>query len=119
MYEYKALVERWIDGDTVDLQIDLGFKIVYRQRARLVGINTPELRTKDKAERQRALDALNLANRHCPPGTIAIARSHKPEPDDKYGRWLVELDTPEGPLTKLLIDAGLGKPWDGNGERPV
>lgn len=42
MYKYKAIVERIVDGDTIDIVIDLGFKITTNQRIRLQGINTPE-----------------------------------------------------------------------------
>ena len=53
MYEYKAVVDRVIDGDTVDVDIDLGFGVWLRkQRVRLVGIDTPESRTKDLEEKK-------------------------------------------------------------------
>ena len=53
MYEYNAKVVRVVDGDTVDVDIDLGFGIVYaNQRIRLYGIDTPEPRTRDPIEKQ-------------------------------------------------------------------
>jgi micrococcal nuclease len=53
MYEYNAKVVRVVDGDTVDVDIDLGFGIVYaNQRIRLYGIDTPESRTRDPIEKQ-------------------------------------------------------------------
>ena len=51
MYEYAAKVDRVVDGDTVDVTLDLGFSIQYQARVRLLGINTPESRTRDKAEK--------------------------------------------------------------------
>lgn len=51
MYEYKAKVTRCVDGDTVDVTIDVGFNISYSGRVRLVGIDTPESRTRDKVEK--------------------------------------------------------------------
>jgi micrococcal nuclease len=48
MFEYKCKVEKVVDGDTVDLEIDLGFKISIRERVRLYGVNTPEKRGKEK-----------------------------------------------------------------------
>ena len=52
MYEYKAIVTRVIDGDTIDVDIQLGFDVVLaKQRIRLLGIDTPESRTRDKEER--------------------------------------------------------------------
>ena len=47
MYTYKAKLDRVIDGDTIDVNIDLGFDIQIKKRVRFVGINTPESRTRD------------------------------------------------------------------------
>ncbi len=53
MYQYKAKITRIIDGDTVDCDIDLGFKVILgKQRTRLNGINKPESRTLDKVEQK-------------------------------------------------------------------
>lgn len=58
MYEYRIhSVDRVIDGDTVDVTIDLGFDILYKTRVRLWGINTPESRTRDLEEKERGLAA--------------------------------------------------------------
>ena len=52
MYEYNCKIRRVVDGDTVDVDIDLGFGIVYaNQRIRLYGIDTPESRTRDPYEK--------------------------------------------------------------------
>lgn len=52
MYQYKAYVTRVVDGDTVDVDIDLGFGMIYKkQRVRMVGIDTPESRTRDLEEK--------------------------------------------------------------------
>ena len=51
MYEYRAKLVRVVDGDTVDALIDCGFSLFTRQRIRLLGINTPECRTRDKEEK--------------------------------------------------------------------
>ena len=53
MYEYKCEVKRMVDGDTVDVIIDLGFSILYSTRVRLYGIDTPESRTRNKDEKVR------------------------------------------------------------------
>ena len=70
MYEYKAKIHRIIDGDTVDVTIDLGFEMTTKQRVRLYGINTPETRTRDleekargKAAKARLLELLNDCGR--------------------------------------------------------
>lgn len=57
MFEYNAEVTKVIDGDTVDVTVDLGFKVFTTTRVRLHGINTPESRTRDKEEKVRGLAA--------------------------------------------------------------
>ena len=72
MYEYNAVVERVVDGDTIDVIIDLGFKTWKKVRVRMEGINTPESRTRDLEEKKRGLAAkdrlveiLELNNNKC------------------------------------------------------
>ena len=56
MYEYKIIIDRWVDGDTVDVDIDLGFDVVLKkQRVRLYEIDTPESRTRDLEEKKFGL----------------------------------------------------------------
>ena len=57
MYDYKAKLLRVVDGDTVDAEIDLGFDVSVKKRIRLVGINTPECRTRDLKEKALGLAA--------------------------------------------------------------
>ena len=56
MYEYPATINRVVDGDTIDVDIDLGFSIILKkQRVRLLGINAPESRTRDLVEKEKGL----------------------------------------------------------------
>ena len=57
MYEYNAIVDRVVDGDTIDCTIDLGFHTFRKIRVRMEGINTPESRTRDLEEKERGLAA--------------------------------------------------------------
>ena len=58
MYEYRCKVVRVVDGDTVDVDVDLGFGVwLKKERVRLLGIDTPESRTRDKVEKQYGLAA--------------------------------------------------------------
>lgn len=93
MYEYKAKVHRIIDGDTVDVTIDLGFEMTTKQRIRLYGIDTPETRTRDleekargKAAKARLLELLNDCGRQ-----IVVRTTKK----GKYGRILGKLLHPK------------------------
>ena len=57
MYEYNDILDRVVDGDTIDVTIDLGFKVWKKMRVRMEGINTPESRTRDLEEKKRGLAA--------------------------------------------------------------
>lgn len=57
MYEYHAVVDRIVDGDTIDCTIDLGFNTWKKVRVRMEGMNAPESRTRDKEEKKRGLAA--------------------------------------------------------------
>ena len=57
MYEYKAIISKVVDGDTIDATIDLGFKTWKKIRVRMEGINTPESRTRDLEEKKLGLAA--------------------------------------------------------------
>ena len=58
MYEYRATIIKVVDGDTVDVDIDLGFVIIMKdERVRIMGIDTPESRTRDKVEKKFGLAA--------------------------------------------------------------
>ena len=88
MYEYKCVVRRIVDGDTVDVDIDLGFDTwIFNQRIRLAGINAPEIRTRDDAEKvegYRAMDfvksKLALSDK-----VILLSKEYNGE-KGKYGR---------------------------------
>ena len=60
MYEYSCTVDRVVDGDTIDVILDLGFDILYRSRVRLYGIDTPESRTRNKDEKVRGRWLLHI-----------------------------------------------------------
>ena len=57
MYEYNAVLDRVVDGDTIDVTIDLGFNVWKKIRVRMEGINTPESRTRDLEEKKLGLAA--------------------------------------------------------------
>ena len=89
-YEYRATVRRVVDGDTLDLDIDLGFECRLVTRARLVGINTPEVVGATKAAGLAAVAFVHqwLALSAEPE---VLVRSYKAKQREKYGRWLVEV----------------------------
>ena len=104
MYIYNAKCDRVVDGDTIDATVDLGFDTHKKIRIRLVGINTPESRTRDLEEKARGLAAKHflkdlLANHKI----HFILHSHGV---GKYGRCLGNLFLGEQNVNDLLINEG-------------
>ncbi len=101
MYEYKARLGRVVDGDTVDLIVDLGFHISAHHRFRVAGIDTPEVRGPEKiagkAAKQWVIEYLT--------GKDLIVESKK---TGKYGRWIgkIRVDGEEQDLSAALVSAG-------------
>ena len=113
MYSYEAKVNRVIDGDTVDLDIDLGFKTyLHDVRCRLIGIDTPESRGKKKCE--AGLQAKELVTQELTGQTVRI-RSYKDETvdinSDSFGRWLVRIYLENKDYNQSLIDRGYAVPY--------
>ena len=106
-YVYAAEVLRWVDGDTVDLTIDLGFHMTFEGRFRLYGVDTPERGqpNHDEAWLHAALVA--------PPGAKVLARTLKAP--DKYGRWLAEILAADGTKSvgESLLENKLAVPYFG------
>jgi micrococcal nuclease len=89
MYEYKGLVTRVVDGDTVDVSIDLGFKIYFKQRFRLLGIDAPELRRGNEESKMRGREATEwLKNRIL---NKAVLIQTEKDRTGKYGRYLCRI----------------------------
>ena len=106
MYTYNAKVLRVVDGDTIDVLIDLGFSTHRKIRVRLYGINTPESRTRDLAEKKLGLAAkVRLIEILDEQDNEITLESHGV---GKYGRCLGELfyekDLPEGGKIKTSIN---------------
>jgi micrococcal nuclease len=90
MYQYRAKILKVLDGDTVDIDLDLGFNIVLaNQRVRMAGIDTPESRTTNAEEKVRGqLSKKKLAEK-LTVGSYVIIETQKPDSnDDKFGRIL-------------------------------
>lgn len=120
MYEYKAIVKKVVDGDTIDVIIDLGFNIGFGypngERLRLYGVDTPETRTKNKKEKAKGLKAKVFVKNKIEGKKILI----KTDKDlkGKFGRYLAKIYYPIGNniyacLNKELIDKKLAKEYYG------
>ena len=120
MYEYRVKkITKIVDGDTIDVDIDLGFNISYSQRVRLAGIDTPESRTKDVKEKalgQEVKDRLKVLTEKA---TTIIIRTEKPDSTEKYGRvlgWLY-IDGETVSINEGLIADGYA--WGYMGETKI
>lgn len=109
MYEYACIIKRIVDGDTVDVDIDLGFNIwVHNERIRLYGIDTPEFRTSDKIEKVFGTYAKNYVEEILPVGSKQILKTTKDE-GGKYGRILGDfIFDDEKTLVEKMIEERVG-----------
>ena len=105
MYEYRAIIRRVVDGDTVDITLDLGFDILYNNRIRLLGIDTPESRTRDLEEKKLGLAAKDRVKELCPVGSTVTVKTTK-DGRGKFGRILGEIYVGDVNVNKLLIEEG-------------
>ena len=114
MYEYKATIRRVVDGDTVDVTLDLGFNIMYNIRIRLLGIDTPESRTRDLEEKKRGLAAKDRVKELCPVGSSVILKTTK-DGRGKFGRILGEIFVSGvvQSINQLLVEEGHAVEYDG------
>ena len=91
MYEYRCKVVKIVDGDTVDVDIDLGFGVwLKKERIRMFGIDTPESRTRDLDEKKYGLMAKDYITRLLDDEGGIVLKTHK-DAEGKYGRILGEL----------------------------
>jgi micrococcal nuclease len=88
MYEYSCKVERVVDGDTVDVMLDLGFDILYNCRVRLFGIDTPESRTRNLDEKARGKMASAFLKEAIDNGTKVVIQTKLKDSRGKFGRVL-------------------------------
>jgi micrococcal nuclease len=119
IYEYNARLTRVVDGDTVWLDVDLGFGVHTNSDFRLFGIDTPEV---IGATRAAGLAAKAELERLLSLGTLRI-ETHKGDESDKYGRWLANLyvlqtNGVELHVNALLVAGRFAKAYFGKGPKP-
>ena len=120
MYEYFVEeVKTVVDGDTIDVVIDLGFDILFASRVRLAGIDTPESRTTDKAEKALGLEAKEYLKKYLKDAKSVVIRTEKMDSSEKYGRilgWVYVNGESESVNNKMIND---GYAWGYLGETKV
>ena len=108
-YYYGVEVLRVVDGDTVDVRIDLGFNVWHKCRVRMVGINAPESRTRDLEEKEKGLAAKEWLKERLD-GTSVELQS---QGTGKYGRVLGEFYIDETNINQEMVEVGHAVAYDG------
>jgi micrococcal nuclease len=120
MYEYYVRkVENVVDGDTIDVLIDLGFDILFQSRVRLAGIDTPESRTSDKAEKVLGLESKEYLKKYLKDAKSVVIKTEKMDSSEKYGRilgWVYVNGDTESLNDKMIND---GYAWGYMGDTKV
>jgi len=128
MYEYRVNVIKIVDGDTVDVDIDLGFGVWLKdERVRIMGIDTPESRTRDKIEKKFGLAAKARLKQLIGKQTILKTQINKDGEDmkGKFGRILGDFEAYDAKrdrhtmVTEILIDEGHAVAYFGGSKEEV
>jgi|TARA_R100000081_G_C4765429_1_gene142434 micrococcal nuclease len=107
MYEYSCTVDRVVDGDTIDVTLDLGFNILHKCRVRLYGIDTPECRTRNKDEKARGRMAAGFVQTMVEEGELIQIRTKLKDSKGKYGRVLGELIVDGTNINEAMVQKNL------------
>ena len=120
-YNFRVTeIVKVLDGDTIDVEIDLGFDLYKRERVRVAGVDTPEKRTRDLEEKELGIDATNwlkkkLEDTIAGDGDELTIRTELKGGVGKYGRllgWLY-INDEEVSLNEQMITEGYALPYDG------
>ena len=122
LYEYSCTIRSITDGDGLRVDIDLGFGVTLRGddgrgvNIRLFGVDAPESRTRNRQEKAHGLLAKKFVQEHCQVGERYILRTKE---KGKFGRWLGEIKTRTGLITKLLIKNKLAVEYHGQNKKEI
>jgi endonuclease YncB( thermonuclease family) len=119
-YNFRVIkINRVVDGDTIDVTIDLGFDLFKKERVRVAGVDTPEKRTRNLEEKELGIDATNWLKKHLEEAISGeedlIIRTELVGGVGKYGRllgWLYISDS-ELSINELMIEEGYAWAYDG------
>jgi micrococcal nuclease len=119
MYEYGCTVTRVVDGDTIDVILDLGFSVLHKCRVRLYGIDTPESRTRNKDEKVRGKLAAKFLEDSINNGKQVILRSKLKDSKGKYGRVLGEVIVDDININELMVKRYLAVKYYGQSKQDI
>jgi len=124
MWEYRCKIVHIVDGDTVDVDIDLGFGVIIQdERVRIKGIDTPESRTRDLIEKQFGKAATERCHELLPVGSTQVLLSElNKEGEDmkgKFGRVLGDFVIGNTTYTETLITEHLAVRYEGQAKEEI
>jgi micrococcal nuclease len=124
MYQYRCKILKVVDGDTVDVDIDLGFGICLNdERVRIMGIDTPESRTRDLEEKAFGLASKNRLKELLPEDSYQVLKTEVSKNGEdmkgKFGRILGDFLIGEKRVTEYLIEEGHAVPYHGQSKDDV
>ena len=119
MYEYRVYVKRIVDGDTVDVDIDLGFGVILaNERVRIMGIDTPESRTRDLTEKKFGLASKARLKEILGKTATLVCKEY--DAKGKFGRVLGDFTTNDGRMvTDVLIEEGHAVAYFGGSKEEI
>tara|TARA_Y200000002_G_scaffold358623_1_gene342171 strand:+ start:590 stop:1021 length:432 start_codon:yes stop_codon:yes gene_type:complete len=125
MYEYKCEIVKIVDGDTIDVNIDLGFGTwIHNERIRLNGIDTPESRTRDLEEKKAGLYAKKCVEGFMPVGSSQVLMTKK-DKSGKFGRVLGDFIIYDGQedrnmgIVEYMIKHNIGVEYNGQSKQQI
>lgn len=119
MHEYKVKIRRIVDGDTVDVDIDLGFDMILsKQRIRLYGIDTPESRTRDKEEKFYGKLSAKFLKEQCKNSSEIFLKTYL-DKKGKFGRILGELIVDGVNINKMMIEKYMAVEYYGQSKNEI
>ena len=119
MYEYGCKVTRVVDGDTIDVDLDLGFDIIYKCRVRLYGIDTPESRTRNKDEKVRGKLASKFLQDAINNGDHVILRTQLKDSKGKFGRVLASVIVDEIDINQSMVTNHMAVRYEGQNKKDI
>ena len=119
MYEYSCKVDRVVDGDTIDVVLNLGFDIMFKSRVRLYGIDTPESRTRDLDEKARGKMAGAFLKEAVENGSKVVIETKLKDSRGKYGRVLGNVVVDGLNINEAMIEKFLAVAYFGQSKNDV
>tara|TARA_R110000851_G_scaffold176870_2_gene323623 strand:+ start:580 stop:1020 length:441 start_codon:yes stop_codon:yes gene_type:complete len=119
MYEYGCKVTRVVDGDTIDVDLDLGFDIIYKCRVRLYAIDTPESRTRNKDEKVRGKLAAKFLQDAISNGKNVILQTQLKDSKGKFGRVLASVVVDGININQQMVTNHLAVRYEGQSKKDI